>query len=204
MSKIIVVGASGTIGRAVADLLGQTHQVIRIGNRQGDYMVDLSSKASIENVFESIGSIDAAICAAGLSRFGKLGEASDDDFMFSINNKLMGQVNLVRIAQQHVSANGSITVTTGLLAREPWPGTVPTAMVNAALEGFVRAAALDASNGIRINAVSPIFVTETATKMGMDKAGTMSATETAKAYQSCITGNMTGQVLDVRDYGKVE
>jgi len=148
--------------------------------------------------------IDAAISAAGLSRFGKLGEASDDDFMFSINNKLMGQVNLVRIAQQHVSANGSITVTTGLLGREPWPGTVPTAMVNAALEGFVRAAALDASNGIRINAVSPIFVTETATQMGMDKAGTMSAIETAKAYQSCIAGDMTGQVLDVRDYGRVE
>jgi NAD(P)-dependent dehydrogenase (short-subunit alcohol dehydrogenase family) len=204
MSKIMVVGASGTIGRAVVDLLGQTHQVIRVGNRQGDYTVDLSSKASIENVFEKIESIDAAICAAGLSRFGKLGEASDDDFLFSINNKLMGQVNLVRIAQQHVSPNGSITVTTGLLAREPWPGTVPTAMVNAALEGFVRAAALDAPNGIRINAVSPILVTETATKMGMDKAGTMSAVETAKAYQSCIAGKMTGQVLDVRDFGKVE
>ena len=85
---------------------------------------------------------------------------------------------------------------TGLLAREPWPGTVPTAMVNAALEGFVCAAALDATNGIRINAVSPIMVTETATKMGMDKFGTMSAVETAKAYQSCLTGNMTGQVID--------
>ena len=155
-------------------------------------------------MFESIGSIDAAICAARLSRFSKLGEASDDDFLFSINYKLMGQVNLVRIAQHHVSTNGSITVTTGLLAREPRPGTVPTAMVNAALEGFVRAAALDASNGIRINAVSPILVSVTATKMGMDKAGTMPAIETAKAYQSCIAGNMTGQVLDDRDFGKVE
>ena len=99
-----------------------------------------------------------------------------------------------------VGASGTM----GLLAREPWPGTVPTAMVNAALEGFVRAAALDASNGIRINAVSPILVTETATKMGMDKAGTISATETAKAYQSCMAGNITGQVLDDRDYGKLE
>jgi NAD(P)-dependent dehydrogenase (short-subunit alcohol dehydrogenase family) len=125
-------------------------------------------------------------------------------YYYQFNNKLMGQVNLVRIAQQHVSPNGSITVTTGLLAREPWPGAVPTAMVNAALEGFVRAAALDASNGIRINAVSPIFVTETATKMSMDKAGTMSAIETAKAYQFCLAGDMTGQVLDVRDYGKIE
>ena len=34
MSKIMVVGASGTIGRAVVDLLGQTHQIFRVGNSQ--------------------------------------------------------------------------------------------------------------------------------------------------------------------------
>ncbi len=204
MSKIIIIGASGTIGSAVADLLEQTNQVIRVGNRQGDYTVDLSSKGSIENLFENIGSIDAVICAAGLSRFGSLGEASNDDYWVSINNKLMGQVNLVRVAQHYVSKNGSITITTGLLAQSPWPGSAPTAMVNAGLEGFVRAAALDVSDGIRINAISPILVTETAKKMGMEKAGTMSPVETAKAYQACITGNMTGQVLDVRNYGKVE
>ena len=204
MGKIIIVGATGTIGRAVADLLEQDNEVIRVGNSQGDYTVDLSSKASIEKLFESIRSFDAIICAAGLSRFGKVGEASDDDFMISINNKLMGQVNLVRIAQRYITGNGSITITTGLLAREPWPGTVPTAMVNAALEGFVRAAALDVAKGIRINAVSPVFVTETAKKMGMDTAGTMSASETAKAYQASVEGDMTGQVLDVREYGKVE
>ena len=203
MDKIIIIGASGTIGGAVADLLERTHQVVRVGHRQGDYRVDLSSKASIENLFERIGKIDGVVSAAGLSRFGKLGEASDDDFMFSIRHKLMGQVNLVRIARHYLRAKGSIVVTTGLLAREPWPGTVPTAMVNAALEGFVRAAALDMENGIRINAVSPILITETAAKMGLDGAVTLSSAETAKAYQACLAGDMTGQVLDVRDYGNI-
>jgi len=147
---------------------------------------------------------ELGITAAHMSRFGSVGEASDDDFSVSIDHKLMGQVNLVRTALRHITENGSITITTGLLAREPWPGTVPTAMVNAALEGFIRAAALDVAKGIRINAVSPVFVTETAKKMGMNTAGTMLAIETAKAYQASTEGDMTSQVLDVCDYGRVE
>ena len=114
----------------------------------------------------------------------------------------MGQVNLVRVGQDYITENGSFTITSGLLGREPWPGTVPTAMVNAALEGFVRAAALDISKGIRINVVSPIFVTKTAEKMGMDTAGTLSAAQTALSYKSSVEGDMNGQVLDVRIYGK--
>ena len=69
-------------------------------------------------------------------------------------------------------------------------------MVNAALERFVRAAALDVLKSIRINAVSPVFVTETAKKIGMDTAATISATETVKAYLASVEGDMTGQVLD--------
>ena len=203
MAKIMVVGASGTIGRAVADLFKKNHEVIYVGKHQGDYLVDLTLKGTIEDLCETTGSVDAVVCIAGQSRFAKVSEASDDDFAFSIEHKLMGQVNLVRVALSTVNRNGSITLTTGVLAQKPWPGTVPTAMVNAALEGFVRAAALDVENGIRINAVSPIFVTETALRMGMAESGTMSAAQTAKAYQACVEGSMTGQVLDVRDYGKI-
>jgi len=203
MAKVIVVGATGTIGSAVADLLGQNHEVVRVGNRLGDDTVDLGSKASIEKLCERLGSFDAIICAAGISRFGKVDEASDEDFSVSMDHKLMGQVNLVRTALGYINGNGSITLTTGLYAREPWPGTTPTAMVNAALEGFVRAAAWDVEKGIRINAVSPIFVTETALKMKTDTTNTMSAAETAKAYHASVTGDMKGRVLDVRDYGKM-
>lgn len=204
MAKIIIVGASGTIGHAVADLLEQGNKVIRAGHTRGDYTVDLAEKTSIKELFAAVGSFDALVCAAGRSCFGKIDEASDDDFAVGLNHKLMGQVNLVRLAIGPITDNGSITLTSGLLGREPAPGTVPTAMVNAALEGFVRAAALDRIKGIRINAVSPIFVTDTAKRMGMGSAGTMSTIETAKAYRACVEGEMNGQVIDVRDYGKVE
>ena len=201
MANIIVIGASGTIGQAVADLLAQEHKVIRAAFSRGDVAVDLSDKASLEALFQKTGTVDAVVCAAGNSRYGKpLDQVSDEDFTFSINNKLMGQVNLVRTALEHINDNGSITLTSGIFATAPWPATSPTAMVNAALEGFVRASALDLGRGIRINVVSPIFVTETAQKFGMPTEGTLSAADTALAYKAAVDSDITGRVFDVREY----
>ena len=200
MAKIILIGASGTIGKAVGGLLSQTHEVIGVGNKTGDYTVELSSKASIQNLLESVGDFDALVSTAGVSRFGKFDEASDEDYAVSIENKLMGQVNLARVGRRFVAANGSITLTSGLLGQAPWPATAPTAMVNAALAGFVRAAALDAVKGVRINVVSPVLVSETAEHMGLPTEGALSAEQTAWAYKVCVEGDMNGQLLDVRDY----
>ncbi len=204
MRKIIIVGATGTIGKAVCDLLIQEHKIIRVGNRHGDYTVDLRSKASIENLFKKIGAFDGLICAAGATRFGNVREISDNDLISSINSKLLGQINLVRIALHYVNPKGFITLTSGMLGREPWPNTVPTAVVNAALEGFVRAAALDVEKGVRINAVSPMFINITAKKMGLTTTGTMSAPETALAYKAIVEGDMSGQILDPRKFSALE
>ena len=200
MAKIVLIGASGTIGMAVGSLLSQTHEVIEVGNKTGDYTVELSSKASIQNLLESVGNFDALVSTAGVSRFGKFDEASDEDYAVSIENKLMGQVNLARVGQGFAAASGSITLTSGLLGQAPWPATAPTAMVNAALAGFVRAAALDAAKGVRINVVSPVLVSETAERMGLPTEGALSAAQTALAYKASVEGEMNGQLLDVRDY----
>lgn len=53
--KIVIVGASGTIGAAVSELLAQDHQVIRVGHSQGDARVDMRDPASIRALFEQIG-----------------------------------------------------------------------------------------------------------------------------------------------------
>lgn len=77
----------------------------------------------------------------------------------SLNNKLMGQANLVRLGLPFISDGGSFTLTSGLLSREPIPGSAAISLVNAGLEGLVRAAALELSRGVRINVVSPPWVT---------------------------------------------
>ena len=198
--KIILVGATGTIGSAVAEILKEDHEVVAVGHSRGDVRVDLASRPSIEAMFQQIGEFDALVSAAGQANFGSLDELGDDDFRHALENKLMGQVNLVRIGRKHIGYAGSFTLTTGVLSQRPMPGSAAISMVNAAIEGFVRAAALELPQGMRINAVSPVFVKETMVRLGMDPASGMSAAQTAITYKVSVDGNDTGQVLDVRKY----
>ncbi len=145
-------------------------------------------------MYRHAGQFDAVVSAAGSARFGALAELSDEDYLFSLRNKLMGQVNLVRIGQRHISDNGSFTLTSGVLAREPMPGSSAISMVNAGLEGFVRAAQLELPRGIRINVVSPVWVLETLRALGRDPATGMPAERVARAYVASVTGTIGREV----------
>lgn len=198
--RIIVVGATGTIGKAVAKLLATEHDVVRVAFKSGDYRVDMSQKDSIERLFHDVGNFDALICAAGVARFGSLSELSDEDFQTGLSGKLMGQVNLVRVGLNHIRENGSFTLTSGVLSHQPMPGSSSISMVNAGLEGFVRAAALEMPRGVRINAVSPPWVKETLEALDMDSSKGMPAWEVAQAYRASIHGTRSGTVINARDF----
>lgn len=198
--RVIVIGASGTIGKAVVEALADRHEIVRAGRRSGDHQVDIASKESIERFFSEAGPFDALISAAGDARFRPLDSLTDEDFSFSLSNKLMGQVNLVRAGLQHVRDGGSFTVTSGLLARYPAPGSAAITLVNAGLEGFARVAALEAPRGIRVNVVSPTWVSETLVAMGRDGSGGLPAATVARAYVESVEGTRTGEILDARDF----
>jgi NAD(P)-dependent dehydrogenase (short-subunit alcohol dehydrogenase family) len=193
--RVIVIGATGTIGRAVVAALGTRHESVPVGSHQGTHRVDLGDRASIDALFHSIGRFDAVISAAGLGKFGPLAALSDADFAFSLGNKLMGQVNLVRIGTQFMADGGSFTLTSGILSQHPIPGSAAISVVNAGVEAFVRAAALELPRGIRANVVSPPWVAETLTAMGRDPAGGLPSAVVAQAYLRSLEGSMSGQVL---------
>lgn len=198
--KIIAIGATGTIGREVVKLLSLNHEVLKAALIDADFQVDITSNASLDKLFKKIGSFDAVVNAAGMAKFGSLDELTDEDYMFGLTNKLMGQVNLVRVGRSYINDNGSFTLTSGVLSREPIPGSSSVSMVNAAIEGFVRAAALELPRGIRVNAVSPIFVKETMEAMGMDSSKGMPASRVALSYKESVEGKRNGEVLDARDF----
>jgi len=195
--KIMLIGASGTIGRAVATELTPDHEIIRVGHDSGDYRVDLGSKASIEALFDAVGPVDAVVSTAGAAGFAPLSRLDDDAFELALSNKLMGQVNLVRIGMERVRDEGSITLTSGILSRQPMPGSAAVSMANGALESFVKAAGLELGRGIRVNVVAPAFVKETMERMGMDPTPGISAADTALAYRAAIDGADNGRTLDV-------
>ena len=198
--KVIIVGASGTIGQAVTQALSARHQIVTVGHTHGDYQVDLAAKASLQQLFEAVAPFDAVVSTAGTAHFRPLEALTDADFHLSLSNKLMGQINLVRLGLPFIQERGSFTLTSGVLAREPMPGSAAISLVNAGLEGFVRAAALEMPRGIRLNVVSPPWVRETLIAMGREGASGMPAAQVANAYVASVGSHRHGEVIDAREF----
>ncbi len=194
--KIIVVGATGTIGSAVVREIGDRHEVIQASFSKAIIKVDIADKQSILRMFETAGKVDAVISTAGLAKFGPMASLTDEDFAIGLNNKLMGQVTLVRIGMEHVNDNGSFTLTSGILSRRPMKGSTAISLVNSAIEGFARAAAIEMPRGIRVNVVSPNWVTDTLKALNMDTSIGTSVEVVARAYVRAMEGTMDGEVID--------
>lgn len=194
--KVVVIGATGTIGRAVVQAIGNSHEVIPVSFSKSAITVDIGNKTSITRMFEAIGRVDAVISAAGLAKFGPITSLTDADFALGLNSKLMGQVNLVRVGMNHVNDNGSFTLTSGILSRRPMKGSAAISLVNSALEGFARAAALEMPRGIRVNIVSPNWVVDTLKALKMDPSIGTPVEVVARAYVKALEGPMNGEVLD--------
>lgn len=195
--KILLIGATGTIGSAVATALQERHEVLRAAHTHGDLRVDMADKESIESLFREAGEVDAVVCTAGIARYGPVAKLSDDDFAFSLRHKLMGQVNLVRVGLSHLAEGGSFTLTSGDLSQKPSRGTAAVAMAGGAVESFVRAAALDLEGRARVNVVSPRWVKETMAAQGVDPDPGIAAADVARAYVEVVEGDMTGRVIEL-------
>lgn len=193
--KILVIGATGTIGGAVADALAERHEVVR-ASRRGPVRVDMADTASIDALFAGVGhdQLDAVVCCAASGGLTPLDAPSDDRFWSGLDGKLIGQVNLVRRALAHVRDGGSVTLTSGRFT-EPVPGSSLGYLVNAGLEAFVHAAATEMPRGIRLNAVSPGWVRETLVTLGMDPSTGTPAADVARVYVDAVEGDAHGQTL---------
>ncbi|PWB36101.1 short chain dehydrogenase [Pseudomonas sp. SDI] len=197
--KILLIGANGTIGSAVATELAQRHEVVRIGRNSGDFQVDISDSASIRRLFEQTGRFDALVNAAGSVTFAPLQEMNAEHFALGLKDKLMGQVNLLLIGREFINDGGSFTFTSGILNRDPIRTGASAALVNGALDAFVKAAALELPRGIRVNSVSPTVLVEAMPHYAPYFRGfkPVPAAEVALAYAKSVEGLQTGQTFIV-------
>ncbi|PZS75550.1 short chain dehydrogenase [Stenotrophomonas maltophilia] len=198
--KILLVGASGTLGQAVARQLGQQHEILAAGRRSGELRVDLTDDASVAELFARTGQVDAVISTTGSVHFGPLQAMTPAQFNLGLQDKLLGQVRLALAAQHHLNAGGSITLTSGIISAQPIRDGVNATAVNTALEGFVRAAALELlPRGLRINVVSPNVLIESMAAYGPYFPGfeAVSAQRAALGYQRAVEGIQSGETITV-------
>lgn len=197
--KIILVGASGTIGQAIDRELRERHDIVRVGRNSGELQVNITDPASIHRLFEQTGPFDALISAAGNAHFGALEELTAKEFAVGLDDKLMGQINLVLIGREFANDGASFTLTSGVLSEDPIRYGAAVSTVNAALDGFVRAAAIELPRGLRINGVSPTVLEESLPAYGPYFRGfkAVPAAAVALAYAKSAEGLQTGQVYRV-------
>ena len=198
--RVLIVGAKGTIGRAVLGELGERHEIVTAGRSSGDLRVDITRPESIRAMFEQAGTVDAVVAATGKVHFAPLAAMTAADYEVGLQDKLMGQVNLVLIGRAFLAPGGSFTLTSGILDHEPVRLGSSASMVNGAVNAFVRAAALEMPNGQRINAVCPGVVQEALAAHGAFFRGfePVPAARVALAYARSVEGGQNGQVYRVQ------
>jgi NAD(P)-dependent dehydrogenase (short-subunit alcohol dehydrogenase family) len=196
--KIIIIGASGTLGKKVTAALQGQHQIITAGSKSGDLQMDITSTASIEAFYKEAGKFDALVSVTGSGHFGPLNTMTPEDFKKGIDSKLLGQVNLVLSGQHYINPKGSFTLTSGILSNDPVLYGANLSAVNGALNSFVIAAAIGLENDVRINAISPGVVEDSPgyfdafpghIPVTMDRV--------VAGYLRSVLGAGTGQVVEI-------
>ena len=190
--KIIIIGASGRIGKEVDKALSDKHDIVRVGVRSGDVQCDYTDTASVQAMFEKIGQFDSLISVAGNdSIFKPFNALEDQDYRYGFERKFLGQIRLLKLGKKFIKDNGSFVFSSGFLSHYPNPASIATGPLNAAVDTFVKNTAPLLKRGIRLNVVSPAPIVEPQ-QVGK---GLVSAAETAKLYVEAVEGNISGKVL---------
>jgi len=199
--KILIIGGKGTVGKKVSAHFLKKHEIIIGGRSSGDIAVDIADCKSIEAMFESVGNVDAVVCVAGEAKWAAFDSMTEEDFYIGLKSKLMGQVNLVRIGQKYLNAGGSFTLTTGILADHPVDLTTSPAMVNGGIHSFVKAVALELTDGIRINVVSSGLVEDAIEKYEAYFPGhnPIPMNKVINGYVKSVEGKGTAEIIKMYD-----
>ncbi len=197
--RILVIGASGTIGKPLCAELEKRHEVIKAGRSGRDVSVDIESAESIERMYVQVRRVDACICIAASGALDRFDELTEAALLANMRGKLFGQINLVLIGQRYLADGGSFTLTSGIFADEAWKGVTGGAVISGGLHSFVLSAAIELPRALRINVVSPTMVADSAGDFGdlfpgMEPVPMNRITE---AYVGCVQGSRTGEILRI-------
>lgn len=195
--RIIVIGGTGTIGKAVVAALSDRHEVVIAGRQSGAVQVDIQSPDSVQAMYQEIGSFDALVCTAGEAYFGPFDTMSEADLALGIESKLLGQIRLVLLGQSLISDGGSFTLISGYVLDDPIPVASSFAVANGGVEGFVRAAALNLGRGVRINAVSPGLAEDSYEQFARFNPGRLPVPmrTISAAFLRSVEGWRTGEII---------
>ena len=200
MKTVILIGAQGKMGQAALSGLGKHNVITASRSGEGcDFQVDITSRESIERLYQNVGSFDAVVNTAGFCEYAPFGEMSEEQWQTTIQSKLMGQINLVNVGLNYINQGGSFTLISGILNIKPIPLAIADATTSGAIDTFVQCVAHELPRGIRINVVNPTVLEEAWDVYGEMMPGfqPVPGALVGKAFERSVDGFISGQVLYV-------
>lgn len=175
ISHTLILGGSSGMGLALARDLLRDGREVTIAGRSRDRLdavaaelasdrlhtaqADITDEDSIRNLFgaSTSGPIEHIVVTAAdmTAGYGPLTQLPLADARKIIDAKVLGPWLVAKYAAPLLT--GSLTLTSGIAAYRPAVGSTVVATANAALEGMVRALALELAP-VRVNAVSPGWI----------------------------------------------
>ncbi|RPJ34255.1 MAG: short chain dehydrogenase [Verrucomicrobiaceae bacterium] len=200
MKTVILIGANGKMGQAA--LTGLKNHRIITASRSGDgcdHIVDITSKSSIKGLFERVGKFDAVVNTVGYCEYASFSEMTSAQWDTTIQSKLLGQINLVKVGLDYINDGGSFTLISGILNVKPIPLAIADATTSGAIDTFVQCVAHELPRGIRINVVNPTVLEEAWGVYGEMMPGfqPVPGALVGKAFERSVDGFITGKVLFV-------
>ncbi|MFC5338851.1 short chain dehydrogenase [Leucobacter denitrificans] len=171
MSRVLLIGVTGTVGSAVREVLTEAgYELVTADFNEApgiaDHHIDITDSASIAKVLAAAGEIDAVAVTVGELELAQLPDLELSAITSSISSKLTSQIDVALQSLATLKPGGSITLVSGIMSRIPWRGGITAAVVNGGLDAFVVAMAAELNLDRRINSVSPSILQESIDKLG--------------------------------------
>ena len=210
---VVVIGGFSGIGKAVAEQAAAAGARLIAAGRRSAPQVDIADDASVQRFFAEVGEFDHLVVTSGpVIASARLADLNVADAIAAFNVKFFGQLRAVKFAAPFLRAGGSVTLTSGLLARKAVAGALVKATMNAAVESMTKTLARELAP-LRVNVISPGMVetgmwgdmTDAERAAMAQRAGSGlpvgrvgQPSELAQAYLMVMqNGFMTGAVVDV-------
>ncbi len=230
-SKVVVIGGASGVGFAVAAAAAEAGAEIVVGSSQAARIeaaaarlgggakgltVDVRDEASVAAFFEAVGPFNHLVFTAGDwgHMMGATRTLDVEASKSRMEVRLWGAARAAKHGVTHIAADGSITLTGGMLAHRPMPGAPLTTASAHSTEGLAMGLARDLAP-VRVNAVClGLIMSEQVQNMGegmikaftsnlpLPRGGTVE--EAAEAYLYLMRATyVTGQIVRVDGGGSL-
>jgi len=157
--RCLAEGARVTIVGRRADRLATACESLGRPDGLACAVADISRETEVAALFARVGPLDHVVSTAAdiAGAYRLLPDLGLDAVRKVIDSKVVGPLLLAKHGARHLTPGGSLAFVSGVAAYRPAPRGAAVAAVNAAIEGLVRALAVELAP-IRVNAVSPGWV----------------------------------------------